>query len=353
MARRRFGSVRKLPSKKWQASYLDKSGRRQVAPQTFVGKRDAGAWLDNVEKELSKGTWVGLEGETIQFGEYAREYLTGENIGESWRGTCSMLLRVHLVELCTMSLASITPRVVRTWHTKALRGTGGRVSIAQSYRLVRAVMNQAVRDELIVRNPCNVPGAGADVARERRIASPRQIIELVDAIEERYQAPVLLAAWCALRRHEVVQLAPEDVDLEEEVVHVRKSKTPAGVRKVAIPPHIIPLLRHASQWSDSESFFTSPRGGRMVANTFYHAFARARKRLGLDHLTIHDLRHTGNTLAANAGATTKDLMKRSGHASEAAAKRYLHAVDGRDAEIAKALSKIASHGDAARLPGPE
>jgi hypothetical protein len=45
-----------------------------------------------------------------------------------------------------------------------------------------------------------------------------------------------------------------------------------------------------------------------------------------------------------------DLMKRLGHASMAAAKRYLHAVDGRDAEIALALSELAAHGDAARLP---
>ena len=63
-----------------------------------------------------------------------------------------------------------------------------------------------------------------------------------------------------------------------------------------------------------------------------------------------DLRHTGQTLAAATGATTKDLMRRLGHASPAAANRYLHTVNGRDAEIASALSALAAHGDAARLP---
>jgi hypothetical protein len=62
------------------------------------------------------------------------------------------------------------------------------------------------------------------------------------------------------------------------------------------------------------------------------------------------LRHTGQTLAAATGATLKDLMKRLGHASTAAAYRYMHAVDGRDAEIASALSEIAAHGSSARLP---
>jgi hypothetical protein len=43
-------------------------------------------------------------------------------------------------------------------------------------------------------------------------------------------------------------------------------------------------------------------------------------------------------------------MKRLGHASPAAGDRYLHAVDGRDAEIAAALSELASNGSAVRLP---
>jgi len=63
-----------------------------------------------------------------------------------------------------------------------------------------------------------------------------------------------------------------------------------------------------------------------------------------------NLRHIGQTLAAWAGATLKDLMKRLDHSSPAAAQRYPHAVDGRDAEIASALSDLAAHGHAARLP---
>ena len=64
----------------------------------------------------------------------------------------------------------------------------------------------------------------------------------------------------------------------------------------------------------------------------------------------HDLRHTGQTMAASTGATIKDLMRRLGHASPAASYRYLHALDGRDDEIASALSELAAHGDAAKLP---
>ncbi len=55
-------------------------------------------------------------------------------------------------------------------------------------------------------------------------------------------------------------------------------------------------------------------------------------------------------MAAQTGATLADLMKRLGPSSMAAARRYLHAVDGQDRKIAKALSELAAHGDVARLP---
>lgn len=351
MGKRPFGTVRKLPSGRFQASFLHE-GKRVNAPHTFVRERDAELWLSRTHADISRDVWSDeREAAAIKFGSYAREYLTRPEIGDKWRKTCLSNMRLHLADLEDKSLRAIKPRVVRTWHEKAIAGTGGRVSIAQSYRFLRAVMNQAIRDEIITRNPCKVRGAGADTARERPVASVAQVAALVEAITPaRYRAPALLAAWCALRRGEIVNLRPEDVDLVAGVVKIREAKTDAGVREVAIPPHIIADLEAARQWSSAAWFFTSPRGGRMSAITFYHAVWRARTLVGLEHITIHDLRHTSNSIAAAAGATTKDLMLRMGHATEAAARRYLHTVEGRDAEIARELSAVAKRGDAAKLP---
>jgi len=70
----------------------------------------------------------------------------------------------------------------------------------------------------------------------------------------------------------------------------------------------------------------------------------------MDEFRFHDLRHTGQTLAAATGATLADLKKRLGHSSDAAAVRYLHAVEERDKTIAQALSALAGHGDTSKLP---
>jgi integrase len=365
--RRRFGKVRKLPSGRYQASFIGPSGTRQTAPQTFRTKTDADRWLATVESDLSRGTWLdeGLGRET--FGNYARAWLRDHpKMGPRYRETCERNLRLHLAPLEDVPLRALTPPVVREWHASALRGKGGRTSIQQSYRFLRAVMSTAVRDGAIAKNPCQIPGAGSDRAKERPVATPTEVIALIMAITPRYRAAVLLAAWCGLRRGEVLGLLPDDVDLAAKTVTIRRNrvellsrpqafdappKTDAGKRTVNIPPHVLPVLAaHMETWASPDRVFVGRDGRPMRGDAVRQAFNRARLKVGMPGFRFHDLRHTGQTLAASAGATTKDLMLRLGHASPAAANRYLHAVDGRDAEVAAALSDLAAHGDAARLP---
>jgi integrase len=288
-------------------------------------------------------------------------------MGPRYRETCERNLRLHLAPLQDVPLRAMTPAVVREWYASALRGDGGRTSIMQSYRFLRAVMNTAVRDGAIVRNPCQISGAGSDRAKERPVASLAEVVALVEAITPRYRAAVLLAAWCGLRRGEVLGLRRSDVDLAAGTVTVRRNrvellennraafdaepKTDAGKRTVTVPPHVLPwLAEHMACWAGPDRVFVGRDGRPMRGDAVRQAFDRARRTAGMPGFRFHDLRHTGQTLAASTGATIKDLMRRLGHASPAASYRYLHAVDGRDAEIASALSDLAARGDPARLP---
>jgi integrase len=364
---RQFGHLRKLPSGRWQASYIGPGGRRRNAPRTFRTKSDGRVWLSTVEADLARGLWMDDQLGRESFGNYARGWLRDHpTMGERYKETCLRNLRLHLAELDSVQLRALTPVLVRTWHAEALRGSGGRTSIAQSYRFMRAVLNTAVREGAIARNPCMIVGAGSDRARERPVASPAEVVALVEAITPRYRAAVLLGAWCGLRRGEVLGLFRGDVDLDAGTVTVRRNrvellesaraydkapKTDAGQRTVAIPPHVLPVLReHMVSWAGADRVFVGRDGRPMRGDAVRQAFARARTAAGMDGFRFHDLRHTGQTLAASTGATLKDLMKRLGHASAAAANRYLHAVEGRDAEIAAALSELATKGDAAKLP---
>ena len=59
---------------------------------------------------------------------------------------------------------------------------------------------------------------------------------------------------------------------------------------------------------------------------------------GIKGLHFHDLRHTGNTMAAATGASTKELMARFGHGTARAALIYQHATEERQRTIADGLN---------------
>src|SRR5699024_4865802 len=82
--------------------------------------------------------------------------------------------------------------------------------------------------------------------------------------------------------------------------------------------------------------FPSPRtpGQPLSFGGFSYTFKAAAKAAGLDDVRPHDLRHTGATLAAATGATTRELMARLGPTSPEVAMRYQHATAQRDRAVA-------------------
>jgi hypothetical protein len=58
MGRRQFGSVRRLPSGRWQVRYHNGLGERVVAPDTFATKADAQRWLAVAQADLLRGTFI-------------------------------------------------------------------------------------------------------------------------------------------------------------------------------------------------------------------------------------------------------------------------------------------------------
>lgn len=187
-----------------------------------------------------------------------------------------------------------------------------------------------------------------------------EVSALADVVEPRWRALILMAAWCGLRRGELLALCRKDIDMLHGIVTVERSvqhlrggevvlgppKTAAGRRRVVMPPHVLPEVeRHLETWvkaGPEALVFTSKVGDLLHPYMVQRAWEAARRAAGVEHLRFHDLRHTGNTLAAATGASTKELMARMGHASPQAALIYQHASEERDRVIAEALSEMAS-----------
>jgi integrase len=261
-------------------------------------------------------------------------------------------------EFGALALEEITPTLVRAWYGR--QDAKAPTMRAHSYALLRTIMGSAVEASLIRVNPCAIKGAQhAEAVHQARPASVAELEAIVEALPDKYRLLVLLAAWCAFRYGELAELRRSDVDLDRGVIHVRRGvvrmpgkvlvgtpKSRAGIRDVAIPPHLMPMLeRHLNRYAQlgrDGLLFPSRTGENLSPHTFYRHFERATAEAGRPDLRVHDLRHTGAVLAAQTGATLADLMSRLGHSTPQAAMRYQHAAAERDRLIASRLSELAS-----------
>ncbi len=99
-------------------------------------------------------------------------------------------------------------------------------------------------------------------------------------------------------------------------------KSAAGKRTVAIPDPVVPVLReHLREFSDAGPggrVFVGAKGATLRRSNFQTIWLRGVKVAGLpEGFRFHDLRHTGNTWAADSGANLRELMERMGHSEHA------------------------------------
>jgi integrase len=364
MKKRRFGRVRRLPSGRYQARYPGPDGIDRAAPETFATKTDAEVWLTMKEAEIRRDDWLDPDAGKIESGDYAdtwiNDHVLKPRTEELYRG----LLRNHLKPTFgSVGLGDIKEGQVRRWRKERLTAGPkqvrpfGPVTVAKAYRLLHAIMTTAVEDGRIRRNPCHIKGAGQEHSEERPVIPVATLVDLLESVPDRYRALLLLATFANLRFGELAALRRQQVDLKACEVRVTASlsemddgrlidgdpKSRAGTRTVSFPADIVPeLADHLARFAahgPNGLVFIGPKGGRLRRSNFRETWERAREAIGMPELHFHDLRHTGNTMAASQGASLKELMERMGHSSPRAALIYLHATRERDQKIAAGMGK--------------
>lgn len=375
--KRSFGNLRRLPSKRWQARYTGPDGKLHAAttsdgrPLTFDTKRDAEAWLSLRHSEIQRKAWKPPTEPVktpITLREYALAWLAdrevdGEPLAVRTRALYAGLLKNHIFPTFGDDpVSAIDAPAVKTWY-KSLALRTGRTRRAHAYALLHAILRTATEDdELITVNPCKIKHGGRTKRKspETEIATVEEIITIAAAMPPRYQLLVLLAAWCTPRFGEVSELRRRDLNAPKMLLRIRRAvvytkdagrvikppKSDAGIRTVAIPPHLMPVvkahLRDFVGGGDDALLFPGGAGGHLPESTLRDLWSKARLAADRPDLKFHDLRHTAGTLAAQTGASLKEIMVRMGHSTIDAALRYQHGAAGRDEVIATGLSEIAT-----------
>ncbi|WP_317443865.1 phage integrase central domain-containing protein [Streptomyces collinus] len=237
--------------------------------------------LSLIESDITRGQWSDPDAGKVRFGEYATAWLKDRKLEERTRERHESAIRLHLLpDLAEWPLSSITTARVRAWRTECLKRTG-EPTVVRAYQVLRAILNTAVDDELIRRNPCRIKGADRYDVQERPVLTVAEVYAVAGAITPRYRLLVPLASFAGLRFGELASLRRRDVDLVSAVVTVLRSqaemqtgalfdkapKSSAGVRTVAFPAELLPdVTQHLDAYAGpgrDGHVFLGPRGGQL------------------------------------------------------------------------------------------
>ena len=280
----------------------------------------------------------GLEGKTLD------PYLAG------WRKRVVPALGHLPLRMITNGAVD---RAVHGWIAEQC----SRSTVKNSLAVLVRVMEQAVRDGMMDRNPARVIGWQRDYQRaEDELDDPRSLAlpdwqalcELAAALVARsadhfegWGDVVIFAACTAARIGEVSGIRCADIDRDAWTWTVRRQTTPSpgglidkgtkGKRARTVPliEEVRPLVERrleAVGHDPAARIFTGPRGGRITTAVLRDAthWDEVVTQLGYEHLRRHDLRHTGLTWMADAGVPVHVLRKIAGHGSLVTTQRYLH-----------------------------
>ena len=305
------------------------------------GEREALALQAELRGKVARGERITPP--KVTFAEIAEQWFESKRKLRPWtrKGYRDALDRVVLPRFDQMKISAINAdqvaRLIRDLESEGLSG-----KTIDNYLLpLSGTMRFAVRRGLISVNPValltNDERPHRAPREEKHVWSDEEIAALIKASERiarqpeaRYDySPLIRTAVCTgLRLGELLGLQWQDVDFEDDALHVRRqwtrsneygpTKTSAGVRRIPLPKELVhffaELKLRSDHSSDEDPVFASkektPLGHRNVTR---RGFEPAVERAGLENLTFHDMRHAFASRMIARGIEPVTLAKLMGH----------------------------------------
>jgi len=267
------------------------------------------------------------------------------DIQPSTKSIYATLLRSQVLTdpIASKPLADIKPSHVEALIVR-MRAKGSSPSTTrQTYTVLRAVLDTAVRDELLASNPATKVKRPGVPRTEARYLSTADVAALLAAAKDSRYAPLLrLLVSTGLRRGEALALRWSHVDLTNGVLRVRgtlarvggvlvvgEPKTDRSRRDVPLFPSAVAALRAhkveqtaerlraGSFWVDSGHVFATEFGEPCDPRNALRALTTAAAAAGLTGIGLHTLRHTAATTMLEQGVPLHTVSEILGHASVA------------------------------------
>lgn len=311
---------------RWYARYRAPDGRQKT--RTFDRKVDAERYLTSVESAKLTGSYIDPNRSRVTLGTWADRWIESQaDLSPTTRNRYEGIIRTHIEPRWgTTPLSSVTHSDVQRWVSGLEVAPA---SVRKVHRVLSMVLDWAVADDRLARNPAAKISLPRVQQAERRFLSHQQVQQLADACGPDYRLVVLFLAYTGLRWGELAALRVHRLDFLRRRVLIAESVTPVkGVmtfgptkgherREVPLPRFLIDdLSRQVVGKGRDDLVFTGGRGAVLRSQTFQRAaLTEAAERLGVRGFHPHELRHTAASLAIASGADVKVVQLMLGHKS--------------------------------------
>ena len=349
------GNIYQRANGSWEArlTYIDaETGQRRRASFYGPTAKAARAKMDEARDRLDAGAPV--KDATRSVGDWLRHWrataLAASDRKESTRALYANLCRRHLepAPFGVIPLGKLRPSdvdaLVLAMRAK-VKANGERAlsdsTIRQTYIVLRAGLDGAVRDGLIARNPAAaVRRPGVERTEAKHLDADAVAAVLKAAEGSRYHPALVLIASTGLRKGEALALRWDRVDLGAGTLKVAATlgrigdrlvisepKTARSRRTVPLSPASVAMLRKhrteqkaerlraGNQWTDSGLVFTTELGGPVDPRNLLRVIEAAAKTAGVEGVGVHTLRHSAAVAWLEAGVHIKAVADLLGHSS--------------------------------------
>jgi integrase len=317
--------------------------------KTFDRSDKARRFRNEVAKKVDDGSFLDPSRGRITLEAWYREYVPNAPWGPSTRALYGAQAKNHLFPaLGSRPLNTITRLDVEKLRDSMQERGVGTPTIHTVHRLLKSLLEAAVKSDRIIRNVAHGVKLGKETPREARFLTAEEVSRLAKAAPERDRVLILFLAYTGLRIGEAAFLRNRHVDLfkrrvivegaakEIEGRRIEGSTKTDRKRSVALPSFLVDeLMKHRARFTDESEeayVFTGPdgaplRAGNWRKRVWYPACAAA----GLEPAPRpHDARHTAATLMLESGYSLFETAQQLGHRSiKMLEQRYGHVEDDR------------------------
>ena len=316
----------------WKVRYRDPD--RVERARTFDKRADAERFASSIETDILRGDYVDPRAGKVALEDWAKKWTAGLTVKPKTKATYESLLRSRILPVFgNRRLSQLRRSDIQEWVASMLEKPLSPSRVRQALIVLRLMLDAAVDDRLIARNPADRIKLPKIEHKEAEYFDPVVADQIIAAVPGEYRLLFKVLAILGLRYGEAVALRRRHIDFLRRRIRVEESLAEVSgqlvfgptkshaERAIPIPPSLLDELAQHLETTDADPeslLFTGEKGGPLRYRYAYMDIWRpVLAKLEMPVVGMHALRHSAAARMISAGASPKAVQSIMGHRSAA------------------------------------